>query len=67
MTDYTAKIAALEDAAASGELRIEADGEMVIYRSMTDLLKALEYFRGQQSTQSNTRAGQTTLAVYCPD
>ena len=49
MTDYSAKIAALEEAAASGELRIESDGEMVIYRSMDQLMKALAYFKSQQA------------------
>lgn len=49
MTDYAAKIAALETALASGELTIESDGERVTYRSVSDLKAALEYFKAAET------------------
>lgn len=69
MTDYSAKIAALETALASGELTVESDGERVTYRSITDLRSALDYFAAKQSAAS-APGGQvrpaTTVAVYDP-
>lgn len=68
MTDYSAKITALEDAIASGELTVESDGDRVTYRSMSDLMMARDYFVAQQASQmsASTRPA-TTLAVYSPD
>jgi hypothetical protein len=60
--DYSAKVAALEAALASGELRVESDGDSVTYRSTSDLVKALDYFRAQQGRARSA----TTLAVYDP-
>ena len=67
MTDISAKIAALENAVGSGELTVESDGDRVTYRSMSDLLKALEYFRAQQvpATVGVTRPA-STVAVFDP-
>lgn len=62
--DYAIEIAALEAAAASGELTVESDGDRVTYRSTSDLLKMLDYFRGKASTFSATPASMATLAVY---
>ena len=68
MTDYTAKITALEDAIASGELTVESDGDRVTYRSMSDLMKARDYFVQQQAGQSGSTARPaSTLATYSPD
>jgi hypothetical protein len=64
MTDLDAKIAALEAAAASGALRIESNGEMIIYRNMTDLLKALVYFTAQRADATNNPAPGVTLATF---
>jgi hypothetical protein len=67
--DYTARIEALEEAAGSGELTVKADGREVTYRSMSDLLKALSYFRSQQ-TQANANGVATyavTLATFGDD
>lgn len=59
MTDYTAKIEALEDAAGTGELTVKTDGREVTYRDMASLLKALSYFRGRQAGSAGGYA--TTL------
>lgn len=42
--DYASEIANLETAIGSGELRVEQDGEMVIYQRTADMLTALNYF-----------------------
>lgn len=60
MTDYSAKIAALEEAAGSGELTIEADGRKITYRSMKELLAALDYFKGQVAASSGQQAYAAT-------
>lgn len=67
--DYATEIAALEAAAASGELTIEADGERVTYRSMADLLSALTYFRAQavQNAAPAARRSGTTVVSFCGD
>lgn len=68
MTDYSTKIAALEDAMASGELRVESDGEVLVYRSISDLKAALDYFKQQTAaTASPTPRPASTLAVYDPN
>ena len=61
--DFTAEIAALEAAAASGELTVESDGDRVTYRSTTDLLKTLDYFR-QRAASASARMSGVTLVVY---
>lgn len=48
MTDFSSKIAALEDALASGEQTVESDGERVSYRSVADLKASLNYFTSKQ-------------------
>lgn len=68
MTDYSAKIAALEEAIGSGELTIESDGERVTYRSMDDLMKAHRFFVGQQASATPTGAStMSSLAIYSGD
>jgi hypothetical protein len=67
MTDLDTKIAALEAAAASGVLRIESNGEMIIYRNMTDLMKALTYFCNLRDGQSAPARTAATLAVFGND
>lgn len=66
--DYTAKIAALEEAVGSGALTIESNGERITYRSMADLLGALRYFEGKQAgTGTGSDPYATTLAVFGDD
>ena len=66
MADYAAKIAALEEAAASGELTVESDGDRVTYRSMKDLLGALAYFEKKQGAAGNggRAVSATTVVSY---
>lgn len=62
---YETEIAALEAAAASGELTIEQNGERVTYRSMADLEKALAYFQ-RRAAAAGPASGRskTTLASF---
>lgn len=63
-----ANIAALEAAIAKGVLTVEADGRRVTYASTEQMLKAIEYFRGQdQAAASNGAQYAATLAVFGND
>lgn len=64
--DYAVEIAALEAAAATGELTVESDGDRITYRNMADLLKALTFFEGRRDAAARGRfgAGSVTLAVF---
>ncbi len=68
MADWATKKLALEEALASGELTVEADGDRVTYRSMSDLLKALDYADRQLIAESGSSAVRpaTTVAYYDP-
>lgn len=61
MTDYAAKVATLEEAAASGELTIKTDGREVTYRDMKSLMQALTYFQGKLNAQSGGVSYASTL------
>lgn len=69
--DYTVEIARLEAAVSSGELTIEQDGERVTYRSMADLVTALNYFKGQATQAGRPTGDQSqfgfTVPVYTRD
>ncbi|PZU62324.1 MAG: hypothetical protein DI552_00190 [Brevundimonas sp.] len=62
--DYAAEIEALEAAAASGELTVESDGDRVTYRSTSDLLKMLDYFRDKAALVAVARPSAVSLAVF---
>ncbi|WP_295205766.1 hypothetical protein [uncultured Brevundimonas sp.] len=47
MADVAAKIAALEDALASGELTVESQGDRLTYRNTKELREAIDYFKRQ--------------------
>lgn len=64
--DYSAQIAALEAAIASGELTVESDGDRVTYRSMSELLKARDFFVAQQYAAASSSRPSTTVAVFDP-
>lgn len=64
--DYSAQIAALEAAIASGELTVESDGDRVTYRSMSELLKARDFFVAQENAASNSARPSSTVAVFDP-
>lgn len=65
--DYAVEIAALEAAAGSGELTVESDGDRVTYRSTSDLLKMLDYFRCKAADALPRRGSVVTLAVFDGD
>lgn len=68
MTDQSARIAALEEAAASGELTVKVEGKETTYRSMDELMTALRYFRGRQAASSSAFAGYgATVATFGAD
>jgi len=64
MTDYAAKVAALEEAAASGELTIKTDGREVTYRDMASLMKALAYFQAKLSGASAGASAAYATTLY---
>lgn len=67
MTDYSTKIAALEEALASGELTVESDGERVTYRSIADLKGAIDYFISRNSPSAGgVGRPASTVAIYDP-
>lgn len=66
MTDYTAKIAALEEAIASGELTVEADGDRVTYRKMAELLQARDMFVALSVANDGDVRPATTVAIFQP-
>lgn len=57
MTDYTAQIAALEEAIAQGAKRVQfrsgGTQREIEYHSIADMIKALEWMRAKQSSKSN--------------
>lgn len=66
MSDLAAKISALETALATGTLTVESGGDRVTYRSVSDLTRALDYFKAQQVASGGV-GGQrysSTLAVF---
>lgn len=66
--DYATEIAALEVAASSGELTVESDGERVTYRSLAEVLRALDYFRSKAiAAASPNRRSASTVAAFAPE
>ena len=63
MTDYTAQIAAIEEALAHGARRVlfRSGGTQreVEYHSVGDMIKAIEWMKAKQSPKSNV-----TLAAF---
>ena len=65
--DFATEIAALERGLASGEARIESDGESVTYRGVGDIMKALGYFRVQAANAVVVAVRPaSTVAVFDP-
>lgn len=67
MTDHSARIAALEEAVASGELTIKVEGKETTYRTMPELMSALRYFRSRQPASSSAPVYGATLATFGDD
>lgn len=67
------QLAAMEAAIASGEASVAYDGKRVEYRSIDDLLKAMEVVRsaliasGQLAPPPLSNRGPATLAVFSRD
>lgn len=64
---YETEIAALEAAAATGELTVESDGDRVTYRSTADLLKTLDYFRAKAAAAQSSSLPRAVVAVFDPE
>lgn len=70
MTDYSASIAALEEALASGEKTIKVEGKETTYRDVSEILAALREFRRLQATAAaplGRPAYSSTLATFGGD
>lgn len=66
--DYADEIAKLEAGLGSGEARIESDGESVTYRGVTDIMRALAYFRQQAVDAALHHSGSaSTYAAFYAD
>ena len=66
--DYATEIAALEAGLGSGEARVESDGDVVVYRGVSDIMSALEYFRRKAAAAAGplTR-GRSSVGVFSRD
>jgi citrate lyase alpha subunit len=60
--NYQAAVDALETALINGKLRVEVNGELVIYQSAGDMITRLNYFKGQLALAAGT--SNTTLAAF---
>lgn len=69
MADQSARIDALEEALASGELTIKVDGKETTYRDTKSLLSALAYFRARHTAGAGaaTPSYGSTLATFGAD
>lgn len=69
MADQSARIDALEEALASGELTIKVDGKETTYRDTKSLLSALAYFRARHTAGAGASAPSygSTLATFGAD
>jgi hypothetical protein len=62
--DFSTEIAALEAGLASGEARVESDGDVVIYRGVADILTALKYFRDKAAAASGILTRRSSVAIF---
>lgn len=63
--DYAVEIAALETALGKGELEIQSGGfggDRVTYRSVSEMLAALKYFRQQAANNARDAAGDSAVS-----
>lgn len=70
MTDYSASIAALEEALASGEKTIKVEGKETTYRDVSEILTALREFRRLQASAAvpaGRPAYSSTLVTFGGD
>lgn len=64
--DYASEIASLEAAISTGTLRVEQDGEMVIYQSTAAMLKALDYFKTAAAKAAATGQAASGFGFSAP-
>jgi len=64
---YETEIAALEAALASGELTVESDGDRVTYRSTSDIIAAIDFYRRKASAAAGTQTRASSVAVWDRD
>lgn len=64
--DYAAEIANLESAMGSGLLRVEQDGEMIIYQSIGQMQKALDSFRAMARANAQPASAQGSFGFSAP-
>lgn len=65
--NYATEIAALETGLASGEARIESNGEMIWYRGAADILAGLSYFRRKAAAALSPTTRGSSVAVFSKD
>jgi hypothetical protein len=65
--DYATEIAALEAGLASGEARVESDGDVVVYRGVSDIMAALKYFRDKAAAAAGTLTRRSSVAIFSKD
>jgi hypothetical protein len=65
--DYSTEIAALEAGMASGEARVESDGDVVVYRGVSDIMAALKYFRDKAASAAGTLTRRSSVTVFSRD
>jgi hypothetical protein len=52
---------------ASGEARVESDGDVVVYRGVTDIMAALKYFRDKAAAASRHADPRSSVAIFSRD
>jgi hypothetical protein len=65
--DYATEIAALEAGLASGEARVESDGDVVVYRGVADIMAGIKYFRDKAAAAAGTLTRRSSVAVFNRD
>jgi hypothetical protein len=65
--DFAVEIAQLEAGLSSGEARVESDGDMVIYRGVSDIMSALKYFRDKAAAAAGNLTRRSSVAVFNRD
>lgn len=65
--DYLTEIAALEAGMASGEARVESDGDVVVYRGISDIMAALTYFRNQAAAAFGVQTRRSSVTIFSKD
>lgn len=65
--DYSVEITALEAGLSSGEARVESDGDVVVYRGVSDIMAALNYFRSKAAAAAGTLTRRSSVTIFSKD